>query len=152
LRRRKPNSVAEYLATEQQLKEDSLNHGSPDKLGVLRITQSQNRFQPKSFSLTTQRHHDRPRCAERAPPLPPPTVRLQPLFRAEVGQTSASKDAADIRKQLSVTAIMYTRGKDNIGQPQGDIRESPLSQGCRSANHTYAQSLPRDMLAVQAPI
>jgi hypothetical protein len=80
--------------------------------------------------------------------------RLKPPspFRAEVAQTSESKDTADIRRQLSITTILHTSGKDNIGQPQSDIRDSPLSPSCHSTNHTHAQSLPRDLLTVQVPI
>ena len=80
--------------------------------------------------------------------------RLKPPspFRAQVAQTSESKDTADIRRQLSITTILHTSGKDNIGQPQSDIRDSPLSPSCHSTNHTRAQSLPRDMLTVQVPI
>jgi hypothetical protein len=47
---------------------------------------------------------------------------------------------------------LHTSGKDNIGQPQSDIRDSPLSPSCHSTNHTHAQSLPRDLLTVQVPI
>jgi hypothetical protein len=72
-------------------------------------------------------------------------------FRAQVAQTSESKDTADIRRQLSITTISHTSGKDNIGQPQSDRLDAPLSPSCRSTIHTHAQSLPRDMLTVKVP-
>jgi hypothetical protein len=92
--------------------------------------------QPQSTAVLQQRSHR----------LKPPSP-----YRAQVAQTSESKDTADIRRQLSITTISHTSRKDNIGQPHSDIRDSPLSPSCRSTNHTHAQSLPRDMLTVQVP-
>jgi hypothetical protein len=43
-----------------------------------------------------------------------PSVKLQPLFRAEVRQTGESRDTTDIRRQLSIMANAYTNVKQHV--------------------------------------
>ncbi len=46
---------------------------------------------------------------------PAPSIGLQSLFRAEVGQTDESVQTADIHEQLSIMAIAHANVRQNFG-------------------------------------
>ena len=78
-------------------------------------------------------------------------AQLQGPLRAEVGLEIESPGSAATLGKLSVKATTSSSRNQHTAQPQGDIRESPLTPASSLQRQTPAETEPGDLLALQAP-
>lgn len=78
-------------------------------------------------------------------------AQLQGPLRAEVGLEIESPGSAATLGKLSVKATTSSSRNQHTAQPQGDIRESPLTPASSLQRQTPAETEPGDLLAIQAP-